>query len=192
MTEINLATKKQVILDLKVALQKAKDEAQLAKEVAEPEKKAVYQLGAEEMGARLTEELPEVCRDYCSISRAQALNAAGVLANFAMRLPENVFYPPEIREVLADAPEASEQPADIPNAIPLAEITRGSGQVTIQSEDAKGEKGKGKGKGKKPSSKAKDPSKETVTEAEGHGAGPKAKDVPPPQPEQKEDPPAEA
>ena len=69
-TEINLATEKQVILDLKVALHKTKDEAQLAKEVAEPEKKAAYQLGAEEMEARLTEELPEVCRDYCSISRA--------------------------------------------------------------------------------------------------------------------------
>ena len=109
-----------------------------------------------------------------------------------MRLPENVFYPPKIREVPTDAPEASKQPVVIPDAIPIAEITRGSGQVTVQSEDAEGEKGKGKGKGKKPSSKSKDPSKEIITKAEGYGVGPKAKDVPPSQPEQKEDPPAEA
>ena len=106
-------------------------------------------------------------------------------------MPENVFYPLEIREVPADAPEASEQPTAVPDAIPITEITKCSSQVTVQSEDAEGEKGKGKGKGKKPSSKSKDPSKETVTEAEGHGVDPKAKDVPPPQPEQKEDPPAE-
>ena len=144
------------------------------------------------MEARLTEELPEVCKDYYSISWAQALNAAGIPADSTMRLPKNVFYPPEIREVLADAPEASKQPAAIPDAIPLAEITGGFGQVTIQVEDAEGEKGKGKGKGKKPSSKAKDLSEETVSEAEGHRAGPKVKDIPPPQPEQKEDPLAEA
>ena len=67
-TEINLATKKQAILDLKTALQKAKEEVQLAKEAAEVEKRAAYQLGVEETEARLTEELSEVCRDYCSIS----------------------------------------------------------------------------------------------------------------------------
>jgi len=108
-----------------------------------------------------------------------------------MRLLENVFYPPEIREVLADAPEASEQPAAIPDAIPTTEITRGSSQVTVLGEDAAREKGKGKGKGKKPSSKSKDPFKETVNEAESHGVDPKTKDVPPPQLEQKEDPLAE-
>ena len=67
-TEINLATKKQAILDLKTALQKAKEEVQLAKEAAEVEKRAAYQLGVEETEARLTEELSEVCKDYCSIS----------------------------------------------------------------------------------------------------------------------------
>ena len=74
-TETNLATEKQVVLDLKTALQKAKEEAQLAKEeaqlvkeAAEAEKKASYQLGAEETEVRLSEELLEVCRDYSSIS----------------------------------------------------------------------------------------------------------------------------
>ncbi|XP_050290115.1 uncharacterized protein LOC126728309 [Quercus robur] len=96
-TETNLATEKQAVLDLKAALQKAKEEARLAKEeaqlvkeAAEAEKRAAYQLGVEETEARLSEELPEVCRDYGSISWAQALNAAGIPADSALRLLEKV------------------------------------------------------------------------------------------------------
>ena len=189
MTEINLATEKQAVLDLKAALQKAKEEVQLAKEAAEAKKRATYQLGMEETEAMLTKELLEVCRDYCNITWDKALNAAGVPTDSTWRLPENVFYPPEIREVPTDAPKTSEQPAAIPDAIPIVEITKGSSQVIGQGEDVEGEKGKGK---KPPSSKSKDPSKEKVTEAKGHGVDPKAKDVPSSQPEQKEDPPAEA
>ena len=187
------------MLDLKAALQKAKEEARLAKEeaqlvreAAEAKKRAFYQLGAEEIEARLSEELPEVCRDYYSISWAYALNAAGVPADSVLRLPEKVLFPPKIREIPVDATEASEQATVVPDAIPLVEIAGGSGQVAVQGEDVEEEKGKGKGKGKKTSSKAKDLTKETVTEAEDHRAGPKVKDVPPPQPEQKENPLAEA
>ena len=133
MTETNLATEKQAVLDLKAVLQKDKEEAQLAKEEAqlvkeavEAEKRATYQLGVEETEARLSEELPEVCRDYCNISWAQALNAAGIPADSALRLSENVFFPPEIQEIPADATEASEQPTVVPDAIPLTEITGGS------------------------------------------------------------------
>ena len=86
MTETNLATERQTVLDLKAALQKAveevrlaKEKAQLVREAAEAEKKASYQLGAKETKARLSEELPEVCRDYCSILWAHALDAAGFL-----------------------------------------------------------------------------------------------------------------
>lgn len=84
-TETSLATEKQTVLDLKAALQKAeeeaqraKEEAQLIREAAEAEKKAAYQLGVEETEARLSEEIPEVCRDYCSISWAHALDAARI------------------------------------------------------------------------------------------------------------------
>lgn len=122
----------------------------------------------------------EVCRDYCSISWAQALNVAGIPADSTLRLPKNVFFPLEIREIPADTTEASKQPTVVPNAIPLAKITGGSGQVAVQVEDVEEEKCKGKGKGKKPSSKAKDLAKETITEAEDHEASPKVKDVPPP------------
>ena len=166
MTETSLATERQIVLDLKAALQKAKEQVQLAKEevqlvqeAAEAEKKASYQLGVEETEARLSEELPEVCRDYCSISWAHALDAAGVPADSVLRLPEKVFFPPEIREIPEGAPEASEQALVIPDAIPLLD-------------------------------NAKDPAKESVSE--GLGADSQAKVVPPPQSEQKENPPAEA
>ena len=107
-TETKLATEKQATLDLKTVLQKSKEEVLLAKEVAEDKKRAAYQIGVKETEARLAEELSEVCRDYCSITWGQALNATSVPTDSTWRLPENIFYPPKIREVLADAPEASE------------------------------------------------------------------------------------
>ena len=87
MTKTSLATKRPIVLDLKATLQKAeeevrlaKEEAQLIQEATEAEKKAAYQLGPGETEARLSEELLEVCRDYCSISWAHALDAAGITA----------------------------------------------------------------------------------------------------------------
>ena len=125
-TETSLATKKQNVLDLKAALQKAEDEirrvkeeAQLIREAAEAEKKAAHQLGIQETEARLSEEIREVCRDYCSILWAHALDAVGIPADSALRLPENVFYPQEIRENPDGAQVASEQGLAMPDAIPL-------------------------------------------------------------------------
>ena len=63
LTEIDLATQMQMVIDLKAKLQKAKNVVQLAKEVVEAEKKVAYALSMEETQARLTEELAEVCRD---------------------------------------------------------------------------------------------------------------------------------
>ena len=68
LTEINLATQRQLVLDLKVELQKAKDATQLAKEAAKAEKQASYLLGMEETQIRLSEELSEACRDYCNVT----------------------------------------------------------------------------------------------------------------------------
>ena len=47
-TEIELATSRQLVLELRAELQKAKKAAQLAKKVAEAEKQASYNLGVEE------------------------------------------------------------------------------------------------------------------------------------------------
>ena len=125
-TETSLATEEQSVLDLKAALQKTEDEirrvkeeAQLIREAVEAEKKAAHQLGIQETEVRLSEEIPEMCRDYCSISWAHALDAAGIPTESALRLPEKVFYPQEIRENPDGAQAASEQGLAVPNAIPL-------------------------------------------------------------------------
>ncbi|XP_050248911.1 uncharacterized protein LOC126696172 [Quercus robur] len=87
-TQINLATEKQAVLDLKVALQKIEDEprrvkkeAQLIQEAAEAEKR--------------------------------------IPADSALRLPENIFYPQEIRENPDGTQAASEQDLAVPDAVPV-------------------------------------------------------------------------
>ena len=80
-----MATSRKFALDLRPELQQVKEVAQLAKEVAEVEKQASYILSMEEMQARLTEELAEVCRDYCNVTWDEALNIVGVPADLALR-----------------------------------------------------------------------------------------------------------
>ena len=85
MTEIDLATKRQLVLDLKAKLRKTREAAQLAKEAAEVEKKASYQLGVQETEIRLIEELSEVCRDYCGVTWDKVFSIAGIPADSALR-----------------------------------------------------------------------------------------------------------
>ena len=79
----------------------------MAKEAAEVEKKASYQLGVEETEIRLVKELSEVCRDYCDVTWDKALTAIGVHSDSALRLPGSIYYHPKIREI----PFASSTPA---------------------------------------------------------------------------------
>ena len=67
-TEINLATEKQLVTELREKFRKAREAAQLLKEATKAEKQATYTLGIEETQARLTKEFSAVCRDYCDIS----------------------------------------------------------------------------------------------------------------------------
>ena len=96
-TEINMATKKQLVTELREELRKAREAAQLFKEAAEAEKQAAYTLGVEETQARLTEEFSAVARDYCDISWGKALDVAGVPADSGLRRLESIYYDPEIR-----------------------------------------------------------------------------------------------
>ena len=98
-TEINLATEKQLVTDLREELRKAREAVQLVKEAAEAEKQAAYMLGVKETQARLTEELSAVCRDYCNISWGKALDATGVPVGSDLRQPKSIYYDPEIREL---------------------------------------------------------------------------------------------
>ena len=68
-------------------MRRVKEEAQLIREATEAEKKASHQLGIQETEARLSEEIPEVCRDYYSISWAHTLDTAGIPADSALRFP---------------------------------------------------------------------------------------------------------
>ena len=98
-TEINMATKKQLVTDLQEELCKAREAAQLLKEAAEAEKQVAYTLRMEETQARLTEEFFAVARDYCDISWGNALDVAGVPADSGLRRPESIYYDPDIREL---------------------------------------------------------------------------------------------
>ena len=98
-TEINMATEKQLMTKLREELRKAREAAQLFKEVAEAKKQAAYAFGMEETQARLTEEFSTVAKDYCDISWGKALDVAGVPTDSGLRRPESIYYNPEIREL---------------------------------------------------------------------------------------------
>ena len=66
MTEIELATQRQLVLDLKAELPKVKDAAQVAREATKAAEIASYERGVLDTEMRLAEELAEVCRDYCA------------------------------------------------------------------------------------------------------------------------------
>ena len=53
-SEINLATEKQVVTELREEIRKAREAAQLFKEATEAEKQAAYALGVQETQSRLT------------------------------------------------------------------------------------------------------------------------------------------
>ena len=67
-SEINLATEKQIMTELREELRKAREAAQLLKEATEAKKQAAYALGVQETQSRLTEEFSAVARDYCDIT----------------------------------------------------------------------------------------------------------------------------
>ena len=94
--EINLATERQTVKDLREELSKAREAAQLIKEAAEAEKQASYALGVQETQSKLTEEFSALARDYCDITWGKALNAAGVPANSSLRRPESIYYDSDI------------------------------------------------------------------------------------------------
>ena len=98
-TKINMATKKQLVTELREELRKAREAAQLFKEAAEAEKQAAYTLGVEETQARLIEEFFAIARDYCDISWGKSLDVAGVPADSGLRRLESIYYDPEIRKL---------------------------------------------------------------------------------------------
>ena len=73
-TQINLATEKAAVLDLKAELQKAQEALKVAMETAKAAKAATYERGVVETETRLTVEVTVVCRDYCAETYCNALD----------------------------------------------------------------------------------------------------------------------
>ena len=123
----------------------------------EAEKQASYLLSIEETPVRLTEELAEVCNDYCNVTWDEALNVAGVLVDSTWRQSGSIYYHPDIHKVsgailspLTLALETSKQPITTQAALPFPEALKGPSQAGDQGQGADGAKDKGKGKGTKP------------------------------------------
>ena len=109
--EINLATEKQMVTELREELCKAREAAQLLKEATEAEKQVAYDLGVQETQSRLTEEFSAVARDYYDITWGKALDVAGVPANSNLRWPESIYYDSDIRELPGSGSPPPKQPA---------------------------------------------------------------------------------
>ena len=91
-TEIELATAKQQVVDLKAKLKKAKEAAQVAQAAVDAVGQKFYDLRVRETEVRLTDELAGVCKDYCLEVWIEALNQAGAPATSKWRKAENVYY----------------------------------------------------------------------------------------------------
>ena len=157
--EINLATEKQTVKDLREELRKAREAAQLLKEAAEAEKQASYALGVQETQSRLTEEFSAIARDYCDITWGQALDVAGVPADSNLRRPESIYYDSDIQELPGSGSHPPEQLAQVSEApavdqallapveVPTdsrQDVGQGKKVEAPQGKDNNQEKGKGK------------------------------------------------
>ena len=158
-TKVNLATKKQLVTELREELKKAREAVQLVKEVVEAEKQVAYTLGVEKTQARLTEELTAVYKDYCSISWGKALDAAKVPVGSDLRRPESIYYDPEIRKLPSldsSHPEQATQVSAQPKTdqVPPApsEVPKSSNQDGGQGKKTETLKGKDKDQEKKKNS----------------------------------------
>ena len=145
--------------ELHEEFRKAREAVQLVKEAAEAEKQAAYTLGVEETQARLTKEFSVVCRDYCDISWGKSLDVAGVLVDSDLRLPESIYYDPEIRELSgpdSSHPGQATQLSVHPKAdqVPYAplEVPKDSNQDAGKGKEIETLKRKDKGLDKKKSS----------------------------------------
>ena len=67
MSEIILATEKQMVSDLKAELIKTKEAARLARETAEAAVATSYECEVADTEAKLTEEVATICRDYITL-----------------------------------------------------------------------------------------------------------------------------
>ena len=145
MIEIELATQRQLVLDLKVELQKAKDVARVARKASKAAEMASYKHGVLKTETRLVEEVARVCRDYCAETWAKALNRARVSIDSELRRAENVFFPEDIREVPTVFPPPAVDHFPPPEQLPTIQAPTPNAKVLTEA---------GKGKDVQPPVKA--------------------------------------
>ena len=110
----------------------------------------------EETEIRLAKELSEVCHDYCDVTWDKALTIAGVPTDSALRLPRNIYYNPQIREIPytssppTPAPESSRQPLAILDALPPPKISKESNQAGDQGWGLREKRARTKGRSHQP------------------------------------------
>ena len=158
-SEINLATEKQMVTELREELRKAREAAQLLKEATEAEKQAAYDLGVQETQSRLTEKFSAVAKDYCDITWGKALDVARVPVDPNLRRPENIYYDSDIHELSGSGSPPPEHPAKvsevpITDQVPSAPVEvptdscqdagQGKEVEALQGKDKNKDKGKGK------------------------------------------------
>ena len=107
-----------MVLDLRAELQKVKEAARVAREALKASKTTSYKHGVMKTETRLAEEVAGVYRDYCTKTWAKALNWAGVPADSELRRTKNVFFPDDIREILAMLPPSVADPLSPPGQLP--------------------------------------------------------------------------
>ena len=118
-TELNFATEKATVLSLKAELEKAKAEAQAVKDATQAAETIAYERGMLETEQRLTEEVAEVCWDYCTVTWNEALYSARVPTKFELRRVDRVYFPKPIREIpiyLSSAALPLPPPEHVPSA----------------------------------------------------------------------------
>ena len=136
LSEINLATEKQMVSDLKAQLLQAKEAARLAREAAEAAMAASYERGVANTEARLTEEVVAVCRDYITMSWGVALDRVAIPTDSDLRKIENIFFPKHIREIPNSVPP--EEPPSAPSTVPdsiVPEEKGGNEEVQLPAKD---------------------------------------------------------
>ena len=174
--EINLATKKQMVTELREELHKAREATQLLKEATEAEKQAAYDLGVQETQSRLTEEFSTVARDYCDIMWGKAFDAVGVPADSVLRQPESIYYDSDIRVLPGSESPPPEHPVKV-SEVPVTsqvpptpkEVPTDSRPETGREKDVEAPQGKNKSK-----DKGKDKASDTIISLPEHAADPGA------------------
>lgn len=134
--EINLATEKQMVSNLKAQLQQVKEVARLARKAAEAVVAASYERGVKDTEARPTEEVVVVCRDYVTKSWGIAMDRAAVLADSELRRIKNIFFLEDIHEIPSSDPPEEHPfvPTTTPNSI-IPEGKRGDEEARPPAKD---------------------------------------------------------